>query len=59
MICSDLIEIRERHFAAQSLRLLFQDIPPEKIFNFLKEINIIGKFKFEMTIGYGCVLLIF
>ena len=36
MTCSDLIEIRESHFAAQSLRLLFQDIPPEKIFNFLK-----------------------
>ena len=34
LTCSDLIEIRESHFAAQSLRLLFQDIPPEKIFNF-------------------------
>ena len=41
--CSDLIEIRESHFTAQSLRVLFQDIPPEKIFNFLKEINIFGQ----------------
>ena len=40
LTCSDLIEIRESHFTAQSLRVLFQDIPPEKIFNFLKEINI-------------------
>ena len=40
--CSDFIEIRESHFAAQSLRVS-QDIPPEKIFNFLKEINIFGK----------------
>ena len=42
--CSDFIEMRERHFAAKSLRMLFTDISPEKIFNFLKEINIFGKF---------------
>ena len=42
LTCSDLIEIRESHFTAQSLRVLFQDIPPEKIFNFQKEINIFG-----------------
>ena len=42
--CSDFIEIRESHFTAKSLRMLFQDISPEKIFNFLKEINIFGKF---------------
>ena len=41
--CSDFIEIRESYFTAKSLRLLFQDISPEKIFNFLKEINIFGK----------------
>ena len=40
---SDFIEIRERHFTAQSLHVLFQEISPEKIFNFLKEINIFGK----------------
>ena len=43
LTCSDLIEIRESHFTAQSLRVLFQDISPEKMFNFLKEINIFGK----------------
>ena len=43
LTCSDFIEIRENHFIAKSLRMLFQDILPEKIFNFLKEINIFGK----------------
>ena len=42
LTCSDLI--RESHFTAPSLRVLFQDIPPEKIFNFLKEINLFGFF---------------
>ena len=32
---SDLIEIRESHFTAQSLHVLFQEISPEKIFNFI------------------------
>ena len=36
LTCSDFIEIRESHFTAKSLRMLFQDISPEKIFNFLK-----------------------
>ena len=39
---SDLIEIGQNHFTAQSLRELFQENSPEKIFNFLKEINIFG-----------------
>ena len=43
LTCSDFIEMRKSHFTAQSLRMLFQDILPEKIFNFLKEINIFGK----------------
>ena len=42
LTCSDFNEIRESHFTAKSLRMLFQDISPEKIFNFLKEINIFG-----------------
>ena len=42
LTCSGFIEIRESHFTAKSLRMLFQDISPEKIFNFLKEINIFG-----------------
>ena len=44
LTCSDFIEIRESHFTAKSLRMLFKDISPEKIFNFLKEINIFGFF---------------
>ena len=43
LTCSNFIEIRESHFTAKSLRMLFQDISPDKIFNFLKEINIFGK----------------
>ena len=43
LTCSDFIEIRESRFTAKSPRMLFQDILPEKIFNFLKEINIFGK----------------
>ena len=39
LTCSDLTEISESHFTAKSLRMLFQDVSPEKIFNFLKEIN--------------------
>ena len=43
LTCSDFTVIRESHFTAKSLCMLFQDISPEKIFNFLKEINIFGK----------------
>ena len=43
LTCSDFIEIRERHFTAKSLCMLFKDIPAEKILNFLKEINVFGK----------------
>ena len=45
LTCSDLIEIRESHFTAQSLHVLFQDISLEKSFNFLKEIKKMEKFK--------------
>ena len=43
LTCLDFIEMRESHFTAKSLRL-FKDISPEKIFKFLKEINIFGFF---------------
>ena len=36
LTCSDFIEIRESHFTAKSLFMLFQGISPEKIFSFLK-----------------------
>ena len=32
LTCSDFIEIRESHFTAKSLRMLFKDISHEKIF---------------------------
>ena len=43
LTCSDFIKIRKSYFTAKSLHMLFRDISPEKIFNFLKEINIFGK----------------
>ena len=48
LTCSDFIEIRESHFTAKSLRLLFQDISPEKTFNFWKKKYII--------FSYVCVI---
>ena len=38
--CSDLIDVRRRHYTAASLKLLFRDVPPDIIFNFLHEINV-------------------
>ena len=55
LTCSDFTEIRESHFTAKSLRMLFQGISPEKIFNFLKEINIFGEKKIEIVFSYVCV----
>ena len=37
------METKESYFTAQSLRVLFQEMSLEKIFNFLKEINIFDK----------------
>ena len=52
LTCSDFIEIRESHFTAKS-----QVISPEKIFNFLKEINIFGQEKkIEIIFSYVCVI---
>ena len=45
LTCSDLIEIGQSHLTAQSRGELFQEISPEKIFNFLKEIRIFGERK--------------
>ena len=38
--CADLTEIRHKHFTSDSMKRLFRDVPPDVIFNFLKEINI-------------------
>ena len=43
LTCSDFTEIGKSHFTAQSLHMLFQDVSPEKIFNFLKEVSILGR----------------
>ena len=48
LTCSDFIEIRESHFPAKSLRMLFQDILLEKIFNFLNLIFLEKKKKEEL-----------
>ena len=48
LTCSDFIEIRESHFTAKSLRMLSKVISPEKIFNFLKEINIFGNLNLRL-----------
>ena len=50
LTCSDFIEIRESHFTAKSLRMLFQES-----FNFLKEISIFGKKK---KLRYFLVMLV-
>ena len=49
LTCSDFIEIRESHFTAKSLRMLFQDISPEKTFNFRQK-------KKYIIFSYVCVI---
>ena len=44
LTCSDLIKIRESHFTAQSLRVLFQEISTDKIFELI-EIIFLETFK--------------
>ena len=41
--CADLIEVRRKHFSAESMKVLFRDVPPDSIFAFLKEINMFNK----------------
>ena len=50
LTCSDLTEIRESHFTAQSLRVSFQEISAEKIFNFLRKINLFLIFKLQIIL---------
>ena len=38
--CVDTQETREKHYKASSLHGLFRGVPPDKIFKFLKEIQI-------------------
>ena len=41
--CADLIDIRRKYYNAESMKVLFRDVPPDRIFAFLKEINIYHK----------------
>ena len=41
LLCSDLIDIRERYFTARTLRTLFRDVPLDCLFGYLRETNII------------------
>jgi ribonuclease HI len=43
LFCSDLIDIRERHFTAHTLRTLFRDVPLDCLFGYLKETNIFAR----------------
>ena len=43
LFSSDLIEIRERHFTAQSLWIVLHNTSSNNIFNFLKEVDIFGR----------------
>ena len=43
LTCSDFIETRENHYTAQSLRVLSEEISVEKIYNYLKAIDIFGR----------------
>ena len=39
--CADLIEVRHKHFTAASMKELFRDVPPDVIFDFLRDIHIV------------------
>ena len=43
LFSSDLMEIRERHFTAQSLWIILHNTSLNDIFNFLKEVDIVGR----------------
>ena len=49
--------MKESHFTAQSLRILFRDISPEKrFFTFLKKLIFLEKSKFYIIFSYVCVI---
>ena len=41
--CTDLIEVRTKYYTAESMKVLFRDVPPDRILAFLKEINMYCK----------------
>lgn len=40
VLCADMIDIRRKHYTADTLKVLFRDVPLDKIINFLKEANL-------------------
>ena len=60
LTCSGFVKIRESHFTAQSLHVLFREILLEKIFRFLKKINIFDRIQnFQIILGSVRVLTTF
>ena len=43
--CADLLEIRKKYFEEKSLYSLFQNVIPEIIFDFLREIGVLQNIK--------------
>ena len=41
--CWDLYDIRRRNYSVENFKVLFRDVPPDKIFSFLKEAGIFYK----------------
>ena len=59
LTCSDLMEIRQSHFTIQSLRVLFQEISPERFLTFGKKSIFFEKCKLEITFDYVCLTSLF
>ena len=41
--CGDLCEVRQNFYSAESMELLFRNVPPDKIFAFLKAVDLFYK----------------
>ena len=41
--CWDFYDIRRRHYSVENFKVLFRDVPPDKIFSYLKEIGLFYK----------------
>ena len=41
--CADLLETRKKYFEEKSLYSLFENVIPEKVFDFLREIGVFYK----------------
>ena len=49
LFCYDLIDIREQHFTASTLRTLFRDVPLDCLLGNLRETNIFARLYFWGT----------